>query len=93
MIESYIKQLQQRAITAVDQWLDVLAQSIDAKSPVDTGTYIKSNKRNKAKIDWSKAIWEVYNDSKEAWEVEYWFSGKSVNRHKNRRAGGPVIYR
>lgn len=93
MFEKYLKDLENRLRWWVDKGLDILDKSIEEKSPVDTGEYIRGNRRENAKKEWSKVIGVVFNDSSYWYEVEYWFRQKPVNRHKNRKAGWPVIYR
>ena len=89
----YIAKLEKRLSAWVNKGLDVLDKSIEEKSPVDTGDYIRGNRRTNAQREGSKVVWLVFNDSDYGYEVEFWFRGTPVNRHKNRKAGWPVIYR
>jgi len=93
MFEKYMKWLEQKLKQSVNKALSVLDNSIEQKSPLDTGEYMKWNKRSNAKRDGSKIVWEVYNDSSYWYQVEYWFRSSPVNRHKNRRSWWTVIYR
>lgn len=72
--------------------LAVLEKEIEAKSPVDTGDYISWNKRQDAKREWMDIVGSVYNDSKNSFNVEYWWRKSPVNRHKNRKQWWPVIH-
>lgn len=79
-------------------WIGNLAkgkikQSIKEKSPVDTWEYIAWNKDSWVITKWDTVSIDLYNDSRYAKEVEFWFRSAPVNWHKNRRAWWPVIYR
>lgn len=93
MFEKWIKEQEARLKQWVEQALDILDKSVEEKSPVDTGEYIRGNRRENAKLEGTKVVGWVYNDSPNAQEVEFGFRRTPVNRHKNRRQGWPVIYR
>lgn len=92
MFEKYLKDLEKWLIDGINEWLNILEKDIEAKSPVDTGKYISWNKRRDARRLWNNVVGEVYNDSENWYNVEYWFRKRPVNRHKNRKSGWPVIY-
>lgn len=71
-----------KIINNINESLEVLEQSIDEKSPVDSWDYIKHNRKFKATKLWAKIIWSVYNDDPKAVNVEYWFRSSPVNWSK-----------
>lgn len=93
MFEKYLKNLENSLVVGINEALGVLEKDIENKSPVDTGDYISWNKRDSAKREWDKVVGSVFNDSKNATNVEFGWRKTEVNRHKNRKQWWPVIYR
>lgn len=83
---------EKNAIQAINEWTADLLWWVIKNSPVDTWKFLKWNKRVLAKKVWEKVIWEVYNDSEDAYNVENWWRKTSVNWHKNRKKWWPVIF-
>lgn len=92
MFEKYMQELEKRLKKWVNNWIKILAKSIEDKSPIDTGEYIDWNKEREAQKEWDKIVGYVYNNSENAQEVEFWFRGTPVNRHKNRRQWWKPIF-
>jgi hypothetical protein len=53
------------------------------KTPVDTWTYLKQNKKRPIRIENDKVIGEVVNEWEYSERVEYGFRSTAVNWHMN----------
>ena len=91
-LSKYAKQYEKKANETINEATIELLWEVIKKSPVDTWEFLKWNKRELAKKEWDKIVWSVYNDSKNANNVENWWRVTEVNWHKNRKAWWPVIH-
>ena len=60
-----------------------LKDKVDEKTPEDTFELIKNNKRELAKKEWDRYVWEVLNDTEYALYVEYGIWWEQYNYYKN----------
>ncbi len=86
------RDLLSKSIKNINKAMDVVESSIEEKSPVDTWDYIKWNKRIDAKLTWNKVVWELFNDSENAENVEFGWRTTEVNWYKWRKKWWPKIY-
>jgi hypothetical protein len=91
-LTKYIPEIEKKIAERIDDATITLLSDVIQKSPVDTWTFLKGNKRTLARREGDKVIGTVYNDSEYAEEVEYGFRSSAVNWHKNRRTGWPIIH-
>jgi hypothetical protein len=87
-----MQDIEAKAIVWVNKGLNYLLSDIIQKSPVDTWEYLKWNKIKKAEKIGTQIYWEVFNESENAENIEYWFRKSPVNWHKNRKKWWPIIY-
>lgn len=87
-----ISDIENKAIKWINKWLSFLENKIDDYAPVDTWEYESHNKKIEARIFVWKVEWQVFNDSINAENVEYWWRISPVNWHKNKKKWWHVIY-
>ena len=70
----------------IKQWIDKATANrvdyIERISPVDSGDYISKHKIRKASKQWAYISWWNFNDSENAFWVEFWFRKAPVNWSK-----------
>jgi hypothetical protein len=88
----YAKELEKKAQELVNTSTIEILWEVIQKSPVDTWEFLKWNKRKLASKQWDTIVGLVYNDSKNAENVENWWGTREVSRSKFRKKWGPVIH-
>lgn len=91
-LKKYVKQIEDNIKKEMNSNLFDLYWEVLQNSPVDKWIYIKWHRVSKAEKQWDLIVWEVFNQSEEAANVEFGWRSTAVNWHKNRKKGWPIIY-
>lgn len=91
-LKKYVKQIEENVKKEVNSELFDLFWDVLQKSPVDKWNYIKWHKVQKAEKQKDLIIWEIFNQSEEASNVEFGWRSTAVNWHKNRKKWWPIIF-
>ncbi len=67
---------------AVNQWLDILKESVDERTPEDTKTLLWNNEITPARDTWNFIEWDVRNNTEYALFVEQGVNGKNYRYNK-----------
>lgn len=89
MFEKDLKRIEQGLIRWVNEWLVILQQDINSKTPEDTKTLLQGNKVVSATNQWWVIVGQVRNDTEYAAFVEFWVMGK---RYQYRKPKWNIFY-
>lgn len=76
------KIVEKKAISSINESLQIIKSEVDANTPEDTGNLVASNKIEEARQEWNRIVWRVVNETEYAKFVEYWVWGKTYKYNK-----------
>jgi len=92
-LTGYISDMKNKSVVAINAITEERKKKMIAISPIDTGDYVSSHKINKAKILSDRVEGGNFNDSDNAFWVEFWFRKDPVNRHQASSSSQPYSQR